>query len=65
MLAHVLLSLLAFEHGFIQILFGSFEFLTRYLFFYILHDIFSLRSFQDIFCNFFIDEKHYAMNVGY
>ena len=43
MLAHILLSLLVFEHGFIQIHFGSFEF----------------------FYNFFIDAKHYAMNVGY
>ena len=32
MSAHVLLSLLVFEHGFIQIRFGSFEFFTRYLF---------------------------------
>ena len=42
MLAHVLLSLLVFEHGFIQIRFGIFEFFTRYLFYQILHDIFSL-----------------------
>ena len=41
MLAHVLLSLLVFEHGFIQIRFDSFEFFTRYLFYEILHDIFS------------------------
>ena len=33
MLAHVLLSLLVFEHGFIQISFVSFEFFTRYLFY--------------------------------
>ena len=44
MLAHVLLSLLVFEHGFIQIRFGIFEFFTRYLF-----------SVKTIF---FIDEKH-------
>ena len=30
-----------------------------------LHDIFSLRSFHDIFYNFLIHEKHYAMNVGH
>ena len=50
MLAHVLLSLLVFEHGFIQIRFGSFEFFTRYRFkFYTI-------SFLCVH-NFFIDEK--------
>ena len=52
MLAHVLLSLLVFEHGFIQISFRNFEFFTRYPFYWILHDIFSLRYFHDIFYNF-------------
>ena len=33
MLAHVIFSLLVFEHGFIQMRFGSFEFFTRYLFY--------------------------------
>ena len=64
-LAPVLLSLLVFEHGFIQIRFGSFEFFytisfllnfTRYLF---------SENFSRYLSQFFIDEKHYAMNVGY
>ena len=38
MLAHVLLSLL------VQIRFGILEFVTRYLFYQILHDIFSLQT---------------------
>ena len=53
------------DHGFIQIRFGSFEFFytisfllnfTRYLF----SEIFSRYLLQ-----FFIDEKHYAINVEY
>ena len=56
MLAHVLLLLLVFEHGFIQIRFGSFEFF---------YTISSLLSFTRYLLQFFIDEKHYAMNVGY
>ena len=65
MLAHVLFSLLVFEQGFIQIRIGSFEFFYTISFLLNLFDIFSLRSFHDIFYNFFIDEKHYAMNFGY
>ena len=38
MLAHAFLSLLVFENGFIQIRCGIFEFLTRYLSYYISHD---------------------------
>ena len=52
MLAYVLLSLLVFEHGLIQICFGIFEFLP---------DIFSIKFYTISFLwkhNFFIDEKH-------
>ena len=52
MSAHVLLSLLIFEHGFIQVRFGFFEFFTRYLFYQILHGIFSLQT------QFFIDKRN-------
>ena len=44
MLAHVLLSLLVFEHGFIQIRFSIFEFFARYFFNSVLHGIISLRT---------------------
>ena len=44
MLAQALLSLLVLEHGFIQIRFGILEFFTRYLFYQILRDIFSLQT---------------------
>ena len=33
MLVHVLLSLLVFEHGYVQMRFGIFEFFTQYLFY--------------------------------
>ena len=50
MSAHVFLSVLVFEHGFIQIRLGSFEFFTRY-FSIKFYTIASLRSFHDIFYN--------------
>ena len=53
MLAYVLLSLLVFEHGLIQICFGIFEFLP---------DIFSIKFYTISFLwkhnFFFIEEKH-------
>ena len=58
MLAHPLLLLLVFEHGFIQIRFGIFEFFC----FCFMRMFFNTTKFytMSFFCkhNFFIDEKH-------